>query len=86
MSQNESTTFLVTDAKNLTLIDATRENSPWCPHLVLSSRSICKEFVFLVSWFNIVSHRKFKDPAFQLEGYDNNILAIHRRFVCISQG
>ena len=30
MSQNESTTFLVTDAKNLTLIDATRENSPWC--------------------------------------------------------
>ena len=29
MSQNESTTFLVTDAKNLTLIDATRENSPW---------------------------------------------------------
>ena len=37
MSQNESTTFLVTDAKNLTLIDATRENSPWwvtiAPHL-----------------------------------------------------
>ena len=32
MSQNESTTFLVTDAKNLTLIDATRENSPWCPN------------------------------------------------------
>ena len=30
MSQNESTQFLVTDAKNLTLIDATRENSPWC--------------------------------------------------------
>ena len=30
MSQNESTTFLVTDAKNLTLIDANRENSPWC--------------------------------------------------------
>ena len=30
MSQNESTPFLVTDAKNLTLIDATRENSPWC--------------------------------------------------------
>ena len=30
MSQNESTMFLVTDAKNLTLIDATRENSPWC--------------------------------------------------------
>ena len=30
MSQNESTTFLVTDAKNLTLIEATRENSPWC--------------------------------------------------------
>ena len=30
MTQNESTTFLVTDAKNLTLIDATRENSPWC--------------------------------------------------------
>ena len=30
MSQNESTTFLVTGAKNLTLIDATRENSPWC--------------------------------------------------------
>ena len=29
MSQNESTTVLVTDAKNLTLIDATRENSPW---------------------------------------------------------
>ena len=29
MSQNESTTFLVTDAKNLTLIDANRENSPW---------------------------------------------------------
>ena len=29
MSQNESTLFLVTDAKNLTLIDATRENSPW---------------------------------------------------------
>ena len=29
MSQNESTTFLVTDAKNLTLIDATGENSPW---------------------------------------------------------
>ena len=29
MSQNESTPFLVTDAKNLTLIDATRENSPW---------------------------------------------------------
>ena len=29
MSQNKSTTFLVTDAKNLTLIDATRENSPW---------------------------------------------------------
>ena len=28
-SQNESTTFLVTDPKNLTLIDATRENSPW---------------------------------------------------------
>ena len=27
MSQNESTTFLVTDAKNLTLIEATRENS-----------------------------------------------------------
>ena len=30
MSQNETTTVLVTDAKNLTLIDATRENSPWC--------------------------------------------------------
>jgi len=30
MSQNESTQFLVTDAKNVTLIDATRENSPWC--------------------------------------------------------
>ena len=30
MSQNESTPFLVTDAKNLTLIDATRENLPWC--------------------------------------------------------
>ena len=30
MSQNESTPFLVTDAKNLTLIDTTRENSPWC--------------------------------------------------------
>ena len=30
MSQNESTTFLVTDVNNLTLIDATRENSPWC--------------------------------------------------------
>ena len=29
MSQNETTTVLVTDAKNLTLIDATRENSPW---------------------------------------------------------
>ena len=29
MSQNESTTFLVTDTKNLTLIDANRENSPW---------------------------------------------------------
>ena len=29
MSQNESTPFLVTYAKNLTLIDATRENSPW---------------------------------------------------------
>ena len=29
MSQNESTPFLVTDAKNLTLIDATIENSPW---------------------------------------------------------
>ena len=29
MSQNESTTFLVTDAKNLTLIDATRENLSW---------------------------------------------------------
>ena len=29
MSQNESTPFLVTDAKNLTLIDANRENSPW---------------------------------------------------------
>ena len=29
MSQNESTAFLVTDSKNLTLIDATRENSPW---------------------------------------------------------
>ena len=29
MSQNESTPFLVTDAKNLTLIDATRENLPW---------------------------------------------------------
>ena len=28
MSQNESTPFLVTDAKNLTLIDTTRENSP----------------------------------------------------------
>ena len=33
MSQNETTTVLVTDAKNLTLIDATRENSPWCRHL-----------------------------------------------------
>ena len=34
MSQYESTPFLVMDAKNLTLIDATRENSPWClqPH------------------------------------------------------
>ena len=30
MSQNESTPFLVMDAKNLTLIDATRENLPWC--------------------------------------------------------
>ena len=30
MSQNKSTPFLVTDAKNLTLIDANRENSPWC--------------------------------------------------------
>ena len=30
MSQNETTTFLVTDAKNLTLIDATRKNLPWC--------------------------------------------------------
>ena len=29
MSQNKSTPFLVMDAKNLTLIDATRENSPW---------------------------------------------------------
>ena len=29
MSQNETTTVLVTDAKNLTLIDATRENPPW---------------------------------------------------------
>ena len=33
MSQNESTTFLVMDAKNLTLIDATRENLPWWPAL-----------------------------------------------------
>ena len=31
ISQNETTPFLVTDSKNLTLIDATRENSPWCP-------------------------------------------------------
>ena len=37
MSQNESTTFLVTDAKNLTLIDATRENSPWCILLLMES-------------------------------------------------
>ena len=29
MSQNESTSFLVTDVKNLTLLDANRENSPW---------------------------------------------------------
>ena len=29
MSQNESTPFLVTYAKNLTLIDATKENLPW---------------------------------------------------------
>ena len=34
MSQNETTTVLVTDAKNLTLIDATRENSPWCMNYV----------------------------------------------------
>ena len=33
MSQNESTPFLVTDTKNLTLIDATRENSPWWAHV-----------------------------------------------------
>ena len=37
MSQNKSTPFLVTDAKNLTLIDTTRENSHWCLNpLVLS--------------------------------------------------
>ena len=38
MSQNESTTFLVTDAKNLTLIDANRENSPWCCKLIPAIR------------------------------------------------
>ena len=39
MSQNESTPFLVTDAKKLTLIDATRENSPWW--LRTTSASAC---------------------------------------------
>ena len=38
MSQNESTTFLVTDAKNLTLMDATRENSPWWEVMLLMMR------------------------------------------------
>ena len=36
MSQNESTPFLVTDAKNLTLIDATIENSPWCTSVLVT--------------------------------------------------
>ena len=40
MSQNESTTFLVTDAKNLTLIDANRENSPWCFCIIMSCVTI----------------------------------------------
>ena len=35
MSQNESTTFLLMDAKNVTLIDATRENSPWCTEIFI---------------------------------------------------
>ena len=35
MSQNESTPFLVTDAKKSTLIDATRENSPrWAVQII----------------------------------------------------
>ena len=44
MSQNESTTFLVTDAKNLTLIDATRENSPWCNPLGFCSFTPCSKY------------------------------------------
>ena len=38
MSQNESTPFLLTDAKNLTLIDATRENSPGWSKRFLKSK------------------------------------------------
>ena len=40
MSQNESTPFLVTDAKNLTLIDAIRENLPWCSHYFVNILAI----------------------------------------------
>ena len=47
MSQNESTPFLVTDAKKSTLIDATRENSPWCllPHWVELGNSAQLKFL-----------------------------------------
>ena len=45
MSQNESTPFLVTDAKNLSLIDATRENSPWCTNPETTQRLVVTQIM-----------------------------------------
>ena len=66
MSQNESTTFLVTDAKNLTLIDANRENSPWCENtdgVVCTQKSNGIPSIFTHSDLEEVSHAGFESES-----------------------
>ena len=75
MSQNESTTFLVTDAKNLTLIDATRENSPWW------IGSYNSEVMVMFSKFYSFTryYSNFKDKDFGLPPFTENHFDEKRR-------
>ena len=71
MSQNESTTVLVTDAKNLTLIDATRENSPWCNKKVRALKWSKSLGFFLVIWSKLpyLGFLKRVEPILHVVGF-----------------
>ena len=56
MSQNESTPFLWTYAKNLTLIDVTRENLPMCCIMKLLGKRLDLANRFSFFQHNILPH------------------------------